>query len=156
MVKLMRIFVIATVGALLASCSTPAEDSQPSRSQVESLVQPTPTCSDQEFAEGSGWIKGQLAAFSDDSPEKAYSFASEEFRQSTSLEAFAAVIVNSYSMLLDLKTYRVISCLKSGELYTFEVTLTDNQGVEYSMEYILSRTGDQWGVDGASVSLKIE
>lgn len=142
--------------ALLAGCSASPEESAPTPSNNQKLIQPTPTCSTDEFTTGSDWIKGQLKAFGDADPEKAYSYASDGFRAENTIQDFAAVIVSQYSMLLDLKEYQVISCEKSAELFTFKVQLTDNQGSSYSMDYILSRTGDKWGVDGASVSLKIE
>ncbi len=151
-------FVISILiaSALLTSCSNSSDESQPSPSKNESLVQPTPTCSSEEFTGGSDWIKGQLKAFGEAEPEKAYSFASAEFRAANSLQDFAAVIVSQYSMLLDLKDYRIVSCDKNGGLFTFKVQISDNQGSSYSMEYLLSLVEGKWGVDAASVSLKIE
>ena len=142
--------------ALVTSCSTTSDESIPAPSKNDSLVQPTPTCSSTEFTGGSDWIKGQLEAFGEADPEKAYAFASAEFKAANSLQDFAAVIVSQYTMLLDLKDYQVVSCEKTGELFTFKVQLSDNQGSSYSMEYVLSLKSDKWGVDGASVSLKIE
>jgi hypothetical protein len=151
-------FVISVLiaSALLTSCSNTSDESKPTSSKNESLIQPTPTCSSTEFTGGSDWIKGQLKAFGEADPEKAYAFASAEFRAANSLQNFAAVIVSQYTMLLDLKDYQVISCDKNGELFTFKVQLSDNQGSSYSMEYLLSLVDDTWGVDAASVSLKIE
>ena len=65
------------------------------------------------------------------------------------------MLFRSYTMLLDLKTYQVVSCDKDGELYTFKVQITDNQSNAYSMEYVLSFSNNKWGVEGASVSMKI-
>lgn len=147
---------VLIASALLSSCSTASDESQPTPSKNETLIQPTPTCTPAEFTGGSNWIKGQLKAFGETDPEKAYSYASAEFRAANSLQDFAAVIVSQYAMLLDLKDYQVISCDKNGELFTFKVQLSDNQGSSYSMEYMLSLVNETWGVDAASVSLKIE
>ena len=59
-------------------------------------------------------------------------------------------------MLLDLKNYQVLSCDKDGELYTFKVQITDNESNAYAMEYVLSFSQNKWGVEGASVTLKVE
>ena len=83
-----------------------------------------------------------------------YSFASDEFKRTNSLEDFAAVIMSQYTMLLDIKDFKILSCEKNGELFIFELRLTDNQSIEYKMEYILSLRNSNWGVDGASVTLK--
>ena len=147
---------VLIASALLSSCSTASDESQTTPSKNETLIQPTPTCTSAEFTGGSNWIKGQLKAFGETDPEKAYSYASAEFRAANSLQDFAAVIVSQYAMLLDLKDYQVISCDKNGELFTFKVQLSDNQGSSYSMEYMLSLVNETWGVDAASVSLKIE
>ena len=138
----------------ITSCSAPSEKNNPNNSNLESIVQPTPTCSNEEFKGGSAWIAGQLAAFGESEPDKAYSFASDEFKRTNSLEDFAAVIMSQYTMLLDIKDFKILSCEKNGELFIFELRLTDNQSIEYKMEYILSLRNSNWGVDGASVTLK--
>ena len=137
----------------VTSCSAPSEKSNPNNSNLESIVQPTPTCSNEEFKGGSVWIAGQLAAFGESEPDKAYSYASDEFKRANSLENFAAVIMSQYTMLLDIKDYKILSCEKNGELFLFELRLSDNQSIEYKMEYILSLRNNKWGVDGASVML---
>jgi len=145
-------FVIATS---LTACSNPVEESQPTNSKLDAIAQPAPTCSTQEFTAGSDWIKGQLRAFIETDAEKAYSYASEDFRRSNSVEDFAAIIVSQYTMLLDLKDYQIVSCDKNGELFIFKVNVSDNQGNSYAMEYMLSRNGEKWVIDGASVTLKV-
>ena len=148
---------VALLSALLilTACSSNTQDVPSPESKIGSVSQPTPTCSTQEFTGGSDWIKGQLKAFGESEPDKAYSYASESFKQANSLEDFASIIVSQYTMLLDLKTYQVVSCDKDGELYTFKVQITDNQSNAYSMEYVLSFSDKKWGVEGASVTMKI-
>lgn len=143
------------LAATLTACSSPEEVSQPTNSKLDGIAQPTPTCSTQEFVSGSDWIKGQLKAFEEADAEKAYSYASESFQRDNSVEDFAAIIVSQYTMLLDIKDYQIISCDKSGEMFSFKVKISDNQGDSYAMEYILSLNGERWGVDGASVTFKV-
>jgi hypothetical protein len=149
--------IVLTLASLLliTSCSAPVEESKPENSNLNSIIQPTPTCSTTEFQEGSAWIKGQLEAFSDSTPEKAYSYASEDFRRANSLESFAAVILSQYTMLLNIKDYQILSCEKNGELFLFNLMLSDKESNTYAVEYVLSLTEGKWGVDGASVSLKV-
>lgn len=137
----------------VTSCSAPSEKSNPNNSNLDSIVQPTPTCSNEELQGGSAWIAGQLAAFGESEPDKAYSYASAEFKNANDLESFAAVIMSQYTMLLDIKDYKILSCEKNGELFLFKLRLSDNQSIEYKMEYILSLRNNKWGVDGASVAL---
>ena len=154
--KRASLLLLSTVIALSTSaCSSTTSESEPSSGKNELLVQPTPTCSTEEFSGGSDWIKGQIKAFGDADPEKAYSYASESFRTKNSLEDFAAIIVSQYTMLLDIKDFQIISCDKNGELFTYKLQISDNQANSYAMEYVLSYSNKKWGVEGASVSLKI-
>ena len=144
---------VLILGIVLTSCSnTPKATPEPG-SQLDALAQPTPTCTATEFKGGSDWIKGQLKAFGEAKPDKAYSYASENFRKKNSLEAFALTIISQYRMLLNLKDYQIMSCDKSQDLYTFKLDLTDNDLKHYSMQYLLSFVANKWGVEGASVSL---
>ena len=140
---------------LLAGCSQNENSSSTNNStessKLESLVQPTPTCSAREFSEAKRWITGQLNAFSESKPDKAYSYASESFRMRTSLEEFSAIILAQYTMLLNLKEFTIIACEKNGELFFFNVNLIDNENIKYRMEYILSLQNQKWGVDAAAV-----
>ena len=140
---------------LLTSCSS-SKTEKVSESSQAAPSKPTPSCSKEQFTEGSDWIKGQLKAFGDDNPDKAYSYASESFRQRNSIEMFTAVIVGQYSMLLNLKSYEILSCEKIKEQFLFNGKLTDKQDKHYTMQYLLSRVDDRWGVDGAQVSEKLD
>ena len=140
---------------LLTSCSS-SKTKEVSESSGAAPAKKTPECSKAEFASGSQWIKGQLKAFSDDTPEKAYSYASESFRQRNSIEMFTAVIVGQYSMLLNLKSYEILSCEKVEEQFMFKGKLIDKEGKHYTMKYLLSRINEKWGVDGALVSEKLD
>jgi len=63
--------------------------------------------------------------------------------------------VSQYSMLLDIKEFQILSCEKNGELFTFVLKMVDNQSNSYSMEYLLTFSNKKWGVEGASVTLKV-
>ena len=141
---------IAVLLTGLVGCSNSTKNETTSSSKGL-ITQPTPACSATEFGGGSAWIKGQLKAFGDSSPNVAYSYASEKFRSETSLENFISVIRNQYSMLLDLKSYDVGQCTKSEGYFLFEVSLVDKADFKYTMRYVLSYVKERWGVEGAAV-----
>jgi hypothetical protein len=147
--------LLITSSIILSGCSSTEVESPSLEPSKGSVTQPTPTCSTEEFTGGSDWIVGQLKAFGEEEPELAYSYASDSFKRANSIEDFASIIVSQYSMLLDLQSYQVISCDKDGELFSFKVRIIDNQSNAYSMEYVLTFSGDKWGVEGASVTMKI-
>ncbi len=149
------LFFLIASSIILSGCSSTDIESPSQDPKKGSVVQPTPTCSTEEFAGGSDWIVGQLKAFGEEEPEQAYSYASDSFKRANSIEDFASIIVSQYGMLLDLQSYQVISCDKDGELFSFKVRIIDNQSNAYSMEYVLTLSGDKWGVEGASVMMKI-
>ena len=139
------------VALLLTGCSNTTQSSQQSVNSRESIAQPSPSCSTEEYKGGSQWIKGQLKAFGESAPSVAYSYTSENFRKQNSLDSFVAVIKNQYSMLLELKSYQVGECKKSEGYFLFTVALVDNSNLNYTMQYVLSRAGKNWGVEGAAV-----
>ena len=119
-----------------------------------SVAQPSPSCTKKEYEGGAKLIRSQLKAFKDSPPEVAYSFASEEFRARNSLQQFVEIIRNQYSMLLSLKSFTVGECSSSDGYYIFVVSLIDNDGMEYLMQYALSLIDGKWGVEGAMVTSK--
>ncbi len=149
------LFFLIASSIILSGCSSKDVEAPSQDPKKGSVVQPTPTCSTGEFAGGSDWIVGQLKAFGEEEPDLAYSYASDSFKRANSLEDFASIIVSQYGMLLDLQSYQVISCDKDGDFFSFKVRIIDNQSNAYSMEYVLTLSGDKWGVEGASVTMKI-
>lgn len=153
--KRASLLLLSTVIALSTSaCSSTTSESEPSSGKNELLVQPTPTCSTEEFSGGSDWIKGQIKAFGDADPKKAYSYASERFQATTSLENFEAIIISQYGMLLDIRNFKILSCDKSDDLFIYTLELIDNESNSYVMEYAISYLDNRWGVEGASISPK--
>ena len=144
------IFTISLALVLSACASTKSENvSQNSQAKV---TKSTPSCTKEEFSGGSKWINGQLRAFGEDNLSKAYTYASETFQKNFNLKMFTLIIIGEYSMLLNLKSFQVDSCGKSGERFVFNGKLEDKEGTQYAMEYTLSRIQNKWGVDGAQVS----
>jgi len=146
-----KVFLISLATLLIAtSCSSNAEE--PTQIEESSTLELQNNCDQTYFEEGSRWIKGQLNAFSDTDPKIAYGFASAEFRASISIDQFASIIANQYSMLLDLEKFEFYSCDSSEDYFVFGVKVTGNDGKAYWMEYLLSRINGEWGVDGAKLA----
>ena len=141
--------VVLATTLLLSSCSS----TDPVAQQPNESSSAQPTCSNTEVDQGSAWIKGQLDAFSEEDPETAYSFASESFKAGSSLQQFIAIIVSNYGFLLSTRSYTIGDCTKQGELFLFDVQVTDTAGQKYPMEYTLSKIANTWGVDAASVTV---
>ena len=141
--------VAVAITLLLSSCSS--TDSVAQKPQESTSAQPT--CSNAEVDQGSAWIKGQLDAFANEDPETAYGFASESFKARSDLQQFVAIIVTNYGFLLSTRSHTIGDCTKQGELFLFDVQVTDTTGQKYPMEYTLSKIADTWGVDAASVTV---
>ena len=141
--------VALAITLLLTSCSS--KDPVAQKPQESTSAQPT--CSNAEVDQGSAWIKGQLDAFANEDPETAYSFASESFKARSDLQQFVAIIVTNYGFLLSTRSFTIGDCTKQGELFLFDVQVTDTTGQKYPMEYTLSKTANMWGVDAASVTV---
>ena len=109
------------------------------------------SCTATQKIGGSRWISGQLGALKNLDAKKSYSFASENFRSKITLSEFIAIISTNYAMLLDLRTYSINSCNKQNGQFHFNLSMTDNDGRKYLMEYVLSFQKQRWGVEAAKV-----
>jgi len=143
-------FILLATFFFATSCSSDIEEPNPM--EESSTLDLQNNCDQTYFEEGSRWIKGQLNAFKDPDPKVAYGFASADFRATNSIDQFASIISNQYSMLLDLEKFEVYSCDSSEDYFVFGVRVTGNDGKAYWMEYLLSRIDGAWGVDGASLA----
>jgi len=147
----LKVFLILLATLFFAtSCSSDTEE--PTQIEESSTLALQNNCDQTYFEEGSRWIKGQLNAFKDPDPKVAYGFASADFRATNSIDQFASIISNQYSMLLDLEKFEVYSCDSSEDYFVFGVKVTGNDGKAYWMEYLLSRIDGAWGVDGAALA----
>jgi hypothetical protein len=143
-------FILLATLFFATSCSSDIEEPNPM--EESSTLDLQNNCDQTYFEEGSRWIKGQLNAFKDPDPKVAYGFASADFRATNSIDQFASIISNQYSMLLDLEKFEVYSCDSSEDYFVFGVRVTGNDGKAYWMEYLLSRIDGAWGVDGAALA----
>jgi hypothetical protein len=143
-------FILLATFFFATSCSSDIEEPNPM--EESSTLDLQNNCDQTYFEEGSRWIKGQLNAFKDPDPKVAYGFASADFRATNSIDQFASIISNQYSMLLDLEKFEVYSCDSSEDYFVFGVRVTGNDGKAYWMEYLLSRIDGAWGVDGAALA----
>lgn len=143
-----------SLALVLSACSS-GEPEKVSQESQPKVINPTASCSKSEFTGGSNWIDGQLKAFSEDNPVKAYSYASEGFRKRTNIDMFTVIIVSQYSMLLNIKNHKILSCEKSEGRFIFKGKIEDKDGNKYVMQYMLSLTNNKWGVDGAKVSKEL-
>ena len=148
MIEKLLVLILA-ISLLLSSCSS----TDPVAQEPQESTSTQPTCSNAEVDQGSAWIKGQLDAFANEDPETAYSFASESFKARSDLQQFVAIIVTNYGFLLSTRSHTIGDCTKQGELFLFDVQVTDTTGQKYPMEYTLSKIADTWGVDAASVTV---
>jgi hypothetical protein len=132
---------------LLTGCSS----STTTQKATQESAAPQPSCSQSEIDGGSAWIKGQLAAFSNQDFESAYGFASKSFQSGRSLEQFTAIISSGYGFLLNSRTNSVGECIKEGNNFLFDVQVTAESGTNYPMMYALTKTEDTWGINAATV-----
>lgn len=132
---------------LLTGCSS----STTTQKATQESAAPQPSCSQSEIDGGSAWIKGQLAAFSNQDFESAYGFASKSFQSGRSLEQFTAIISSGYGFLLSARTNTVSNCIKEGNNFLFDVQVTAESGTNYPMMYALIKTENTWGINAATV-----
>ncbi len=132
---------------LLTGCSS----STTTQKATEESAAPQPSCSQSEIDGGSAWIKGQLAAFSNQDFESAYGFASKSFQSGRSLEQFTAIISSGYGFLLNSRSNSFGECIKEGNNFLFDVQVTAESGTNYPMMYALTKTEDTWGINAATV-----
>ena len=139
-----RAKLLLLLSLLLSACSSEPDQKDESDSQASQ-------CSQEDISGGAAWITGQLNAFGSADPSAAYNFASEQFRQGVSLDEFASIISGQYSALLSLKSFEIGRCFALEEGYVFQVDLIDNQNKSFTMQYVLSKIDEQWGVDAATI-----
>ncbi len=110
-------------------------------------------CTSMEKDQGSKVIINQLKALAVKDMKRAYSFASANFRQVTTLERFKNIIDGNYSMLYKLTKYQVKDCVKAQGLFIYSLVIMNQNGLHYTTKYALSNLNGKWGVEGAFVTL---
>lgn len=146
-----RALALAMILALsLSACAaseTPA--STPSRTPAPGDDSSTP-CSSEATAAIEQNIRGQANALKSGEFEKAYIFTSANFRSTTTLDSFRAIITNQYPMLLKFTSIDFWGCNVDYKGYTQQITVNDAGG-SYQMHYLMSVVEDVLGIESAEI-----
>jgi hypothetical protein len=125
---------------------TPEDDSQQAQPEIEVVE-----CSQVIQGGIERTINAQTASFAVDDFELAYSYASESFRSSVSLERFIDIIQGSYGPLISSSQLSFDNCLFYPEapLATIDVRFTEAGTEVYALRYVMVESDLGWRVDGA-------
>ena len=110
------------------------------------------TCSKEEIANGTSHISKQLNAFRLNNIQKAYTYASKDFKSSKNLKQFEELIKTGYPMLIGSKNFQIVSCDKISQLFMFVLNLSDKSQQLWEMRYLISYRGGAWGVEAATIT----
>lgn len=134
--------------------STPApEQNEPQESEPE--IETTP-CSQTVQADIESTIKNQTAFFAVGDFELAYSFASDSFQASVSLQRFIEIIQGSYGPLISSSTLNFDNCIYFPEsLASIDVRFTNSGAELYALRYVMVESDQGWRVDGAGALTEI-
>lgn len=124
----------------------PEDDNQQTEPEIEVIE-----CSQVTQAGIESSINAQTASFAVDDFELAYSYASESFRSSVSLERFIEIIRGSYGPLISSSKLGFDNCLFYPEapLATIDVRFTEAGTEVYALRYVMVESDLGWRVDGA-------
>lgn len=111
---------------------------------------PTPeACAAADLAAIDAVIAAQLDAFADDDWEAAFALASVEFRAGTDPDAFAALIEDSFPVIVDDAEHRSVACLvRRPGAAEVRVEVTAADGERADLVYLLVDE-DGWAIAGA-------
>jgi hypothetical protein len=113
---------------------------------------PSQHCSIKEKNSGTAWIRGQLDAIRNQDFKKAYEYASDNFKEMFSMSDLMLIIKSDYLILTKLKNFKIISCSKGTQYFTFQLDLSDTGNTKFHMDYVLSLINQKWGVDAAHIT----
>lgn len=121
----------------------------PENEQVQPELDP---CSQVEQSGIEKTINAQTASFAVGDFELAYSYASDSFQASVSLESFISIIQGSYGPLISSSTLSFSNCLvtQDADLATIVARFSEAGTELYALRYVLTEVDSQWRVDGAS------
>ena len=140
--------------------SNPAPDkNQPQEPEPEPETEPeiaaTP-CSQTVQAGIESIIKTQTASFAVDNFELAYSYSSDSFQASVTLQRFIEIIQGSYGPLISSSTLSFENCIYFPEsLASIDVRFTDGETLVYALRYVMVESELGWRVDGAGALTEI-
>ncbi len=142
--------------------STPApEENQPQEPEPEPETEPEPEiettpCSQTIQAGIESTIKTQTASFAVDDFELAYSYSSDSFQASVTLQRFIEIIQGSYGPLISSSTLSFENCIYFPEsLASIDVRFTDGETLVYALRYVMVESELGWRVDGAGALTEI-
>lgn len=117
---------------------------------------PTPSddssipCSSEASAAIEEYIRGQANALKHGDFEKAYIFTSANFRASTTLKSFSAIITTEYPMLMKFRSIDFWGCTVDYQGYT-QLIMVNDAGGSYKMRYLMSVVDDVLGIESVLV-----
>ena len=136
----MRILVFITTLLLVSGCA--------SSEQAETAsIGP---CNSDEKVLISDHISSQISALEKLDFEKAYTYASEDFQKSLTLEQFESVIARQYQMLISNDSYSFSDCQSEKDYFIQDVIVQSLSG-KTVLRYRLSLVDKRLGVESAVV-----
>jgi uncharacterized protein (DUF1499 family) len=136
----MKVVAIFAALLLLGGC---ASDSK----QVQVELGP---CSSDQKVVVSDHISGQISALEKLDFKKAYTYASEDFQKSLTLEQFESVISRQYQMLISNDEYSFADCQSEIDYFIQDVIVQSLSG-KTILRYRLSLVDKRLGVESAVV-----
>jgi len=136
----MRILVFITTLLLVSGCAS-------SDQEVKVSIGP---CNSDEKVLISDHISSQISALEKLDFEKAYTYASEDFQKSLTLEQFESVIARQYQMLISNDSYSFSDCQSEKDYFIQDVIVQSLSG-KTVLRYRLSLVDKRLGVESAVV-----
>jgi len=138
--KLVKYLALPLCLLLLTGCSR----------QSESRKAELGECSSQEKDLVSDHISGQISALEKLDFKQAYTYASEDFQKSLTLEQFESVISRQYQMLISNDEYSFTDCQSEKDYFIQDVIVQSLSG-KTVLRYRLSLVDKRLGVESAVV-----
>ena len=136
----MRILFFITTLLLVSGCAS-------SDQEVKVSIGP---CNSDEKVLISDHISSQISALEKLDFEKAYTYASEDFQKSLTLEQFESVIARQYQMLISNEEYSFTDCQSEKDYFIQDVIVQSLSG-KTVLRYRLSLGNKRLGVEAAVV-----
>ena len=141
------------------SSTAAPDENQPQEPETEPETEPeieTTPCSQTVQAGIESTIKTQTASFAVDDFELAYSYSSDSFQASVTLQRFIEIIQGSYGPLISSSTLSFENCIYFPEsLASIDVRFTDGETLVYALRYVMVESELGWRVDGAGALTEI-
>ena len=138
--KLVKYLALPLCLLLLTGCSRQSESRQAELGE----------CSGQEKDLVTDHISGQISALEKLDFNKAYTYASEDFQKSLTLEQFESVISRQYQMLISNDEYSFTDCQSEINYFIQDVIVQSLSG-KTVLRYRLSLVDKRLGVESAVV-----